>query len=271
MPYNPISMALRYVRKLAEGGRINLTEEDQRHFRALSRVAPRGIPWERMRRSEEIEDRRNDPPSNAQPASPGEYTWRGPVSRLGEDAGFYDTERRNSLYDPNRIRKGDFHRAAGGQVPVQPYMRRPRGSIGPGLVKSAVPGRTDKISGKLPGGSYVLPADVVSGSGENNTLAGGQKISKIFGQSDSFKASSLTRNLKPSQSAKSVRQRFAYGGENEEADVIIAGGEHILYPEDVARVGGGDPEQGYKVLDAFVRKVRAKNIKTLKSLPPPVK
>lgn len=275
-----------------------------------------------------------------------------------------------------------------------------------GLVNSSVPGRTDKHPMKVQPGSYVFPADVVSGLGENNTMAGAERLSKIFnanempfngGKQPSLKTPKIsTGRMKGTQmSARSIRQRFAEGGgahpwdkmrksdnvednrgaspatlpfkalkgawdarqyakglpyrhrtsplgreagydsfaeggeahlspsavdsmqaissiapnglpwekmrqsenvedrrppeamedsfnsrfpgyataqaKGEQVDIIVAGGEFLLSPDQVAAIGGGDPEKGFKVLDAFVKLVRSKNVKTLKGLPPPKK
>jgi hypothetical protein len=53
--------------------------------------------------------------------------------------------------------------------------------------------------------------------------------------------------------------------------IVAAGGEYVIPPEDVVHIGGGDLDHGHKVLDAFVKKMRQKTIKTLQSLPGPKK
>ena|SRR5689334_24081171 len=66
----------------------------------------------------------------------------------------YDVKRRN--------------RADGGALPVH---------VGP--IVSDVPGRTDHHEMAVPAGSYVLPAEMVSNFGENNTLAGLAHLKKL--------------------------------------------------------------------------------------------
>jgi hypothetical protein len=51
--------------------------------------------------------------------------------------------------------------------------------------------------------------------------------------------------------------------------VVVAGGEYVLSPAQVAMVGDGDVNLGHRVLDKFVKAFRAKTIKTLKKLPGP--
>ena len=55
------------------------------------------------------------------------------------------------------------------------------------------------------------------------------------------------------------------------AEIVAAGGEYVISPENVARLGGGEMEKGHTVLDDFVKKMRAKTVETLKKLPGPRK
>jgi hypothetical protein len=63
----------------------------------------------------------------------------------------------------------------------------------------------------------------------------------------------------------------ADGGATDGVPIVAAGGEYVIPPEDVVHIGGGDLDHGHKVLDAFVKKMRQKTIKTLQSLPGPKK
>lgn len=66
----------------------------------------------------------------------------------------------------------------------------------------------------------------------------------------------------------------AAGGPAEAKDavpIVAAGGEYVIPPEDVARLGNGSLDDGHKILDAFVKKMRKKTIRTLQSLPGPKK
>ena len=64
---------------------------------------------------------------------------------------------------------------------------------------------------------------------------------------------------------------FADGGATDGVPIVAAGGEYVIPPEDVIHIGGGDLDHGHKVLDAFVKKMRQKTIKTLQNLPGPKK
>ena len=67
------------------------------------------------------------------------------------------------------------------------------------------------------------------------------------------------------------RAMKASGGRTSTVPIVAAGGEMVLSPEQVMRVGGGDLDTGHRVLDEFVKRVRAKTIKTLTKLPGPAK
>lgn len=117
-----------------------------------------------------------------------------------------------------------------------------------GALRHDGPGRTDDLEISVPGESFVLPADVVSSLGEGNT-ANGLKV--------------LERMFPPSQPVK----RAAGGA----VPIVAAGGEFVVGPEHVARVGGGDMKKGHAALRRFVLLARKHHIKTLKSLPNPSK
>lgn len=83
-------------------------------------------------------------------------------------------------------RAAQQHRAfGGGNFPSPTYAEREldRQQYRPfsgGLINSSVPGRTDKHNIDVPSGSYVLPADVVSGLGEGNTMAGAAVVQRML-------------------------------------------------------------------------------------------
>lgn len=114
-----------------------------------------------------------------------------------------------------------------------------------GPIHSNVAGRTDHLPINVPSGAYVIPADIVSALGEGNTMSGFQNLNNVLGVQEN-------------------------SPEHEPVEIVAAGGEYVVTPENVAeRVGGGDVDQGHRVLDDFVKKYRAKTIQTLKSLPGP--
>lgn len=113
-----------------------------------------------------------------------------------------------------------------------------------GPIHSNVAGRTDHLPINVPSGAYVIPADIISAMGEGNTMAGFRAANKVFGEQ-------------------------ARSPEDQPVEIVAAGGEYVISPENVARIGGGDLDAGHKNLDDFVKEYRAKTIKTLSSLPGP--
>lgn len=81
---------------------------------------------------------------------------------------------------------GGEHMAAGGgpRLETAPwYMKREASSSvyhPQGLFKGVTGGRTDVLNRAVPAGSYVIPADVVSGLGEGNTMAGANVLDKMM-------------------------------------------------------------------------------------------
>jgi len=156
-----------------------------------------------------------------------------------------------------------------------------------GPLHSHVPGRTDKINLNVKPGSYVIPADVVSMIGEGNTLAGSAVLKVMFGQK------ALTGSVPPPKSRPGIVERrmehhamlpgagqvrgYQEGGEAERdprtegaAPVVVAGGEHIIGPDEI-KAKFGDLAHGHKSLDEFVGEMRRREIKRLRTAPPPKK
>lgn len=142
-----------------------------------------------------------------------------------------------------------------------------------GFVATGVPGRTDRHDVDVPDGSYVLPAEVVSGLGEGNSLAGA-KVAEMMFRTGPFGVPNppLRRGAGPPRppSAFEPAQPHAKGGRTERAPqkgdadapegfghlhfgekhahplvpVTVAGGEVIMPPWVVAyhpMLGGLNP------------------------------
>jgi hypothetical protein len=114
-----------------------------------------------------------------------------------------------------------------------------------GPIHSPVAGRTDHLPINVPSGSYVIPADIISAMGEGNTMAGFRIGNQIFG-----------------------RQQL---DDEPGVEIVAAGGEYVISPANVERIGGGDIDAGHKLLDEFVVEYRDRTVKTLKALPGPKK
>ena len=135
------------------------------------------------------------------------------------------------------------------QPPASPKIKS---HVGP--IRSDVAGRTDHLPMHVPSGSYVIPADIISGLGEGNTAAGFKTFNRMMNPYGGI-----------------PKAYAAGGGVQEQVPIIAAGGEYVIAPEVVAAIGGGDMDKGHRELDAFVKKMRANLIKTLKKLPGPKK
>ena len=143
--------------------------------------------------------------------------------------------------------------------------RRKKIKVHKGPIHSTVAGRTDHLPMHVASGSYVIPADIISAMGEGNSMAGFKIAKSIFarsGPSDQDIGAMPYGQPAPHK---------ADGGATDAVPIVAAGGEYVIPPEDVAHIGGGFVDDGHKILDAFVKKMRKKTIKTLQSLPGPKK
>lgn len=120
-----------------------------------------------------------------------------------------------------------------------------------GYIHGETGGRTDNKPIDVEEGSYVIPADILSGLGEGNSHAGWAALQSQFGMDVPHKAD---------------------GGEiGAPIPIVAASGEGVIPAGKVAEIGGGDLQRGHSILDAMVKHVRKKTIKTLKRLPGPKK
>lgn len=192
-------------------------------------------------------------------------------------------------------RGGAMKRADGGDMGVSPSQGSPwwtrseaRGadSSTGGFLHGTTPGRADSVQTTAPGGSYVIPADVIAGLGEGNSLAGARVMSSILGTGPY--GISLPRGgggrgapRPPSplrQAAKGgtipiFPEKRAAGGVKgkQETPVLLSHGEYVVEPHHCERIGKGDIKAGHRILDSWVLEQRKKQVKKIKSLPPPVK
>jgi len=176
-----------------------------------------------------------------------------------------------------------------GAMNMRPAIGRPPGIH---LMSSpSIPGRTDRIPMRARAGSYVLPADVVSGLGQGNTHAGarmwGQAIMAAAGPAGAgtmgMRRASIPRPpsmpglTRPTRVPSPNRALgFADGGGDggvggdEYVPIITAGGEVLIDPEIVEALGNGSEMLGKRKLAESVLHVRKQVIEHLKKLPRPV-
>lgn len=138
-----------------------------------------------------------------------------------------------------------------------------------GMIKSPVPGRTDALPITVGGGAYILPADHLAAIGQGNSIAGGQIANQMLGLSKKG-GLRMPRAIIHKQ-GRMKQPKIATGGAAPDVDIVAAGGEFVVPPEVVRRIGGGDMKKGHAVLDAWVLNTRKKHIHTLKHLKAPKK
>ncbi len=161
-------------------------------------------------------------------------------------------------------------------------LKEPKGMSTPhvphfgGMIHTSTPGRTDNQNISVPHNSYIFPADTTSALGEGNSLAGAKVLEHLTSGGPS--GGSAPAALNP-VSVPGGMTPFAKGGAAKEhgnmIPIIVAGGEFHIMPQGVMNVakkyGNGTMKSGHQLLDAFVKHIRAKNIKELKALPGPKK
>jgi hypothetical protein len=156
-----------------------------------------------------------------------------------------------------------------------------------GPIHSQVAGRTDHLPMHVKSGSYVIPADIISAMGEGNTMAGFRQAKRVFGGTPYEQSSPEPYGQGAAPYDQTSPEPYEqgpdpYGAEmptkaegggitDDLVPIVAAGGEYVITPQQVASIGKGDLDHGHKILDAFVKKTRAKTIDTLKKLPGPKK
>lgn len=144
-----------------------------------------------------------------------------------------------------------------------------------GMIHGATPGRADAKAFNAAPGSYIFPADVVSGMGQGNSMAGANTLSRMFkmGPYGSAPVGSPRGGGAPgiNKSSLGIRQRFAQGGAPGAVPIHISDGEFAVPPEHLAMMDGanGDVDLAHSICDRMVALQRQKTIAHLSSLPPP--
>jgi hypothetical protein len=151
----------------------------------------------------------------------------------------------------------------------------PRG----GFVNSGVAGRTDRLPVSVAADSFIVPADVVSGIGQGNSLAGARMLSEAmrvgpWGISLPAHGHGPGPPRPPPVPSSVTRGLFGYdegGRARKHASVLLAGGEMSVPPERVQAIGGGDMQEGHRKLREMVSRARKFAIQRQQALPPPKK
>jgi hypothetical protein len=137
-----------------------------------------------------------------------------------------------------------------------PTPSAPTGNNASGGYKSSLLNRAAPLIGGILGG----PIGMMIGRGFQKNDQGQSGFDRML-------TNPSAANQAPIQSVPA----HASGGATDGVPIVAAGGEYVIPPEDVVHIGGGDLDHGHKVLDAFVKKMRQKTIKTLQGLPGPKK
>ena len=123
----------------------------------------------------------------------------------------------------------------------------------------------------------MLPADVVAGLGDGNSLAGARVMDEILrsgphGTPMERSARGMGPPRAPSvpRDAGFARAGGVHGGSVKPTPVKLSHGEIVISPEHVRMIGGGDEEKGHEAIDRFILAVRKRYAEKLRRLPPPV-
>ncbi|HXZ02288.1 MAG TPA: hypothetical protein VEI03_20000 [Stellaceae bacterium] len=157
-----------------------------------------------------------------------------------------------------------------------------------GFLQSPVAGRTDHLPLAVPADSHVIPADVVSGIGEGNSLNGAHLLDTMFHNGRWGAKAPKARAPSPALFPPPRAPQRAAGGPPANPDrttsILAAGGEYVVRPEAVEHFGAiakrREPQRharksamqaGHDVIDDFIVKARKHIVRTMKRLPGPVK
>jgi hypothetical protein len=168
-------------------------------------------------------------------------------------------------------------KAFGGELTTTTTQTGMGSKVHSGPIRSPVAGRTDHLPMHVASQSYVIPADIISAMGEGNTEAGFKQMRRIFANAPYGvdKMYGQSPNAPYGQSgapyAGAMPHRATGGFDSRQVPVVVAGGEYVVRPDEVAWIGDGDIDLGHRILDSWVLKMRAKTIHTLKNLAPPKK
>lgn len=152
-----------------------------------------------------------------------------------------------------------------------------------GLVHGFGAGRTDTVPLSVAAGSHVIPADVIAGLGQGNTLSGAHAMGMAMRAGPG--GISLPSGPHKTMALPHPPRGFAEGGEPEfeghaikvakggcpgGVKCIVAGGEWIMAPHEVQAVKPYKGKTGHEAVDAWIVDRRALDVKKLKGLPGPV-
>jgi hypothetical protein len=145
-----------------------------------------------------------------------------------------------------------------------------------GYLHGPTAGRADDIMTHAPAGSHVIPADVVAGFGEGNSMAGANAWSKMLqmgpGGIPMPSGGGGRRMGMPAPPApyRDPSQKARGGAQADMRPVALSHGEFVVTPEEVMALGQGDMERGHVILDEIIVEARKEIIAQMSKLPKPV-
>lgn len=161
---------------------------------------------------------------------------------------------------------GGFNVASGditGKRAAKPHMTK-------GSILSEVPGRTDAHATHVPSGSYVIPADIVSGRGQGNTIAGSKALEALFKMGPYGTKGGKIKGG-PGAPRKRADGGPLEGDDDQPVRVNLAGGEIVVPPGNLLEAVHPDLKIAHDIMDKWVIAERKKLRKTLAGLPGPVR
>lgn len=197
-------------------------------------------------------------------------------------------------------RGGGIGFAAGGMSASQesPWWERSAASqaihdhpFGGGYLNYAGAGRTDQLPLAVATDSHVLPADSLSGAGQDHSLAGARIMALATGVGPmGIPLKNLPHGHGPpapphaaATSNNDISTHLAGGGKGEKTSILAAGGEMVLPPWYVQFVGewgqktgegkSGETvmDTGHRLIDRAIMRIRKFHIDFLKTAPKPKK
>lgn len=165
------------------------------------------------------------------------------------------------------------------------WTRREAADESGGFLHGVTPGRADAVNTTAPGGSYIIPADVISGLGEGNSLAGAKVMDAILGSGPRgtpmprgggggprIRAPAPFHEQAAGGAVSLFPEKKAAGGVKSSGDtpVALSHGEYCVAPHHCLRIGRGDIKRGHAILDKWVIEKRKAIIDKMKKLKPPV-
>ena len=195
------------------------------------------------------------------------------------------SDRSGQMFDGRK--NGGVTGLAGGGPPPADYApwfeRQEARNMHQGPILSSVPGRTDNHPLTVASGSYVIPSQHIAALGQGNSLAGMSVLRNMFSKTGPYGSGPTMSGGRGMGAPKAPPlPKFGVGGSSDKGgargeesgspvEIMAAGGEWVVPPEVVKRIGKGSLKHGHAILDSWIMKTRKKDIKVQQKLPPPAK